>query len=1148
MDLARLLAPAALVLAAGCAALSDAGAIALSEKGGLPERVEPGAGRWPLVDLGIYRVAYRYTDGRAGEMPPSWTGHFYDANGISFTPRGRQDGKGCLLIHCPWKNGTGTTTATYPLRLPDVKPIRLEFSIAMWKEIAVEGKSDGSDFRARVKRGDRTVELMNTYYSKGEWEDHSFDLSEYAGSDIELSLETGPGPNNNPGFDYSFFGDPTIVIGDASATHIAREWERPADLKSLQNRRGEGCRPSTAWESESSCSWNDEAGVAVFRHKGPDCEVVYCLKPGNVWIDRLTVFIIAPDGSIAGTYRACVGGGPTLFAGKGIARAGESEVESAVGAFELADDGSFNFVNTHEVNKKKVFIVTSAKLEGRSLRLSVSSKEPRITEFAFGTVLSPIRRRVEIPYLSYAPISWLADSGAYSSLILDWTKSNATSHSEDTAIYAPKTDGSLNPLDQCAYLTFSPQLAEVLPNIPFQKSPFIEDLAGRIMFDVWGGRYAEDADWFEELASYGVRDAAIIKHVWQRSGYDNALPNHVPADPNLGTEDDMRRFVSTTVGLGYRTSLHENYVDFYPNSDYWNEKDLALQPDGKWFAAWFNGAVQVQSYFMKTTECLKYAKLESPEVHRRYGTNASYLDVHPCVDPWFRVDADAAAPGAGMFITNLERYAELYEFERKTHDGPLFGEGHRHFFWAGLCDGVEAQILGGEAAPLLPDFDLLKIHPQMVNHGVGYLERWLNSGYSSGWHDRTPTPEQLDKYRATELAYGHAGFVANQFLKRAPYVIREYYLVTPIQKRCAAAQATSILYDVAGKLATADEALPAGQTDRVKIAYDSGMTVLVNRTEDEWSIEGETLPAFGWMAKGAGLDAATKYLPTADGSRVIGDYAEADGTIYADARTWIVNPFNHAVRIQPLPPEVRPAGPRRFEITYRWLPKSGMARNWCVYVHFTNDRSSGPEQIVFQNDHHPATPTLEWKPEVEVSDGPHVVELPKGTPDGRYDIKAGLHEPAIGRLRSEGVGEDADGRAMLGTIVVKDGKVSYEPPAPAENATESILAGYLKRMNVEREVADFGKVQTNGCVIIKRRSESGAKDGVGLIIIPAPREEEFIVRIDLPALTGESPAQVELTSLDRNGAVLGRQTLTLKNGWIEWKAGEKGVVSFQVRW
>jgi len=40
--------------------------------------------------------------------------------------------------------------------------------------------------------------------------------------------------------------------------------------------------------------------------------------------------------------------------------------------------------------------------------------------------------------------------------------------------------------------------------------------AGRYVFDLWGGRYAEDAARLERCFDYGLTNALVIMHVWQR--------------------------------------------------------------------------------------------------------------------------------------------------------------------------------------------------------------------------------------------------------------------------------------------------------------------------------------------------------------------------------------------------------------------------------------------------------------------------------------------------------------------------------------------------------------------------------------------------------------------------------------------------------
>ena len=186
---------------------------------------------------------------------------------------------------------------------------------------------------------------------------------------------------------------------------------------------------------------------------------------------------------------------------------------------------------------------------------------------------------------------------------------------------------------------------------------------------------------------------------------------------------------------------------------------MVLEADGSRSKAWFNPGTGVQSYGIKCNRALGFAERVAPEAHRRYGTTAGYLDVHTGVAPWHQLDYDATQPLAAMALHKVQRDAELFAYLRATHEGPLFGEGHKVLYWAGLFDAAEAQVEGGEDhAPLL-DFELLKIHPQVVNHGMGYYERWYRAGWNARWGIDAGTPEELDKYRAQQIAYGHAGFV-----------------------------------------------------------------------------------------------------------------------------------------------------------------------------------------------------------------------------------------------------------------------------------------------------------------------------------------------------------------------------------------------------
>jgi len=1117
-----------------------------------PARLPPGETR--LSEMGLYGVGYTYTDGRSGVMPIGWTGHFHGPTGISCTPYGQQKGKECLLVHCPWRGGTGVTYVEYSLQLPRVTPIKFELAIAMKSDVVVPDRSDGCDFRVSLARpgGPKKV-LLDTHYRAAAWKPLAFDLTPYAGQQIVLRLETGPGPKNDAGWVYSLFGDPRIVVGEArDAPPVRPIWPAVRDLKRLANRSDLGCCPTGPVPGTVRLAWDDASGVARYQidwpqDKGGITYVVRTRRDGRQAASGLIdaqATVTGPGGKAVGSYRIGLGSGLTLTDGTKTwdVDVPEVRVRPASGgtqAFPDRPDRLLKVEADYTIGSIRARIIREFRIRGSSLVVTVRSPGAEVSEVRLGGVAAPLRRSVSVPYLGLGPVWYLPDAQVFASVVLDWTQSQATRHDQTTAHYGPMTDGKRNPVATTACYTFAPRFSEVLCNLPNPPSPFLADLAGRIMFDVWGGRYADDAQWFAELSTYGVRDAAIIKHVWQRSGYDNALPNHYPANEQQGGDADMVQYVKTTRALGHRTSLHENYVDFYPNSELYDAHDVSLHPDGTLVKAWYNSGTRVQSHGFKPTAIMKYAQMQSPEIHRRYETNASYLDVHTCVPPWFHVDHRAGERGAATFAAVFKAHAELFAFERKTHAGPLFGEGNNHFYWAGLCDGCEAQVIGGENAAWLVDFDLLKIHPQMANHGMGYLERWVSTGYGSGWYARIPTTRALDKYRAMELAFGHAGFVAQQIWHHLAFVLREYYLVTPIQKRYVTARAVKVRYDVDGQLLPASQALSSGPlSNRVYVEYDSGLKLWCNGSDRDWALPQGALCDYGFRAEADGMLVTTTLWPTLDGRKVVADYREADDLIYADTRSFEPNAAVTMLDVEPGVEAFDSTGPRQFKITYRWRPRSALSKDWTCYVHFTSPKTPGMEHIAFQNDHSLPTPVSTWKVGQTVKEGPHEVTVPDGVPDGAYELTIGLYNKT-GRavLPFEA---DGRGRVSIGTLILKDDKITFTPRRPKALPTDVDRGPYDGHTNPTRAMVDFGKVVTNGCVAIRPTFRSWW-------VTVFPRETEFRIRLRMDRLEPKArPGAWKVHALNNNERDYGPVDLQVDGEQIEWKTGEPRVAYYCV--
>ncbi len=213
---------------------------------------------------------------------------------------------------------------------------------------------------------------------------------------------------------------------------------------------------------------------------------------------------------------------------------------------------------------------------------------------------------------------YLKTENLFVNVFLDWTKSSASYLENATAVYGARTDGSRVSLHERVVFSAAWHAAEVLPNIPNSPSPFRNHLAGKIVLDIWGGHFDDIARHLKTLHDYGLDNCIAIIHDWQRSGYDNALPAHVPANANLGGDAGMKNLVTTAKSLGYDIALHENYVDYYPNYEGFNVSDVSLDSHSNLVQAWFNPGTKIQSFAVQPHAILPLAREQSSQIHDRY--------------------------------------------------------------------------------------------------------------------------------------------------------------------------------------------------------------------------------------------------------------------------------------------------------------------------------------------------------------------------------------------------------------------------------------------------------------------------------------------------------------------------------------------------
>ncbi len=1028
-----------------------------------------------LDDLGLYQLSYVRRDQTEQFFPVGWTGYFDETTGVACQPTQEQNGRRSWLLHPPWMGGpTGLARQSFTFALPVARHIELKGAFAM-RTANTEG-SDGVTFRVKVQG--QTLVDENTKATQ--WRDFSFDLTRYAGTTVTIAFESDAGPQNNSSFDFALWGGRQLVFDGfdpAPPSHPAPLALPLARLASSAAPATTGAAPKGAYDGRATFTVVEQK--ATLSYGAADGTFVYSWQPPRTDDD-------SPFGSILLSARMKTAAGDLTPLVR-LPLANDARLEWIPGTtlklqnshFEKSATG-VTLVSLYGDGKQTATVRISARLVGKSLVCDATCDRPLVRYFSGGG-WGPVMRRQPVTtpyYTSSGNVYFLQRENLFVNAFNDWTASDATALENGRAVYNALTDGTYNPLRERAVFAPGWNLDEVLPTIPNPPSPYLHEVGGKLVLDIWGGNYTEIAQHLTQFHDYGLTDIIAIIHDWQRDGYDNALPAHYPASARWGGDAGMTQLVQTATKLGYRIALHENYVDYYPNYEGFTENDISLRSDGTRETAWYNEGTKMQSFAENPAAILRIAGTQSPEIHRRYGTNANYLDVHSAVPPWFHVDARAGEPGAGKFSTVFQTHKNLWAFERQTHGGPAFGEGANHWFWSGLLDGVEAQVPNGWNTPLLLNFDLLKIHPLESNHGMGYYERWWDK---TTWNGLPPI-QVLDRYRMQTLAFGHAAFLGAPTWSDLRLAWLEHNLVTPVASRYATARPVEISYWRGGVWVDDSTLARAGATsNRVRVRYDNGLTFVANADASPMDAAGLTLPQYGWRADGAGV---TAYTAIRDG--VTSDFAQTATSTFANARsasTWNMGP---TARTRVAITDFAQTAPRRFRVTYKWTVGEKYDANNTAFVHFTQATSDRPDGIAFQDDHLPMPPTSQWQPDTVASDGPRDIQLPDTMKDGDYEMVTGLYNDN-GRRQLAG-DMDSNGRTRLGTVQVRNGgqQITFVPPV---DQSEQKLHLYEANLNAKNTVVDFGSIRTDGSVMVRL-------EGNDWVLQTLPRNKNFTVELD----------------------------------------------------
>jgi len=1071
----------------------------------------PEVGELALLRVPVHRSVVAIFGEAAKTLPVGWQGSESRSRGSvgvrSETLAGQS--RSVLAIHPPWYDGlVGTLLVEFPLRLPESVPLRLTFANA----VTPTGEGDGVTFRVRVLPLDapegefgQIVFERHTDAKTFHQNEAEADLSEFAGRSVRLQFESHPGPQNNTGWDQSYWAEPVLVAGNppkpspfppedeagsrllGSASCGSQEcefriwpgrrglldtavgflsagrrlWFRGFEVRVLGGRIDDACSPILLQKaSEEPC----DDGYQV-RHHFQSLHGAFDLV-GRLFVDRGALRaefrlenVPAPQPWLA-VYLEDLAAGPWSEAARQV-YAGHGNVVREPEAFRLAFEGH---------------------------RLATS-----FVGFDFPVGLSVVQA-VDVPpdRLEVEP------SERHYSL-------HVPHASTLTFIPAENVWDAVKVWRQASGL---------------KPAGGVERAAGRFVFDLWGGRYGESAQALQRAFRYGLTDSMVIWHNWQRWGYDYRLPNIYPSNPDLGTFEDMRGLIATCKQAGVPFALHDNYIDFYPDADGFSyEENIAFHRDGTPVKAWLNEGRKARSYRYRADRVEPFLRRNLRLIHEGLAPTAYFIDVWSSIGPYDYWTAD------GEFfdrVSTRTSWGEHFAWIRDLlgDDAPQISEsGHDQLI--GWLDGAQTNHLRvGDPMPgrlgwcvwnwkcadaeRTPWFDAAH-HDRFILHGAGYSSRY-EGGLDARLHGI-----YSDDYIATEVLTGHPAMVPSPFGRD---VVRKYWLLGELMRALALRQIEGVEF-------------VGGDLGRQHVRWSGGGDVWVNRGQGDWNVDAAALPQYGFLAR-VPTDRGPVEASISRRDGVIVEMARSPEQLYVNGRQ-IVDP---ALPIRLAVRDVKYLGERRFEMSLQWQAKVPIPDGYVPFFHFCDAQG----QIVFQAGQDP--PFGDNREGTITARG--LAGIPENVSSGEtFQLRVGLYDPSTGpRLPLAGP-DDGTRRIRIGTIRLEGagGRLTGITWTPHEAKPDPLLA----RQNAEGRPIDFGPVVTVGACRL-------TPDGDALVVTPLPGERvpEFAVQLRWESLPWPSlPEPTHVERIAEDGRVLRRDPVRPEDGVVAIEC-EPGVFAYRL--
>ncbi len=983
-----------------------------------------------LWQLPLRRVVVQDFDGPSITLPVGFEGSEAVTHASLAVRSQTLDGdqRDAIAMHPPWYGGhAGTMLVEFPLELPADATVQLTFANAM----NPGGESDGVTHRVRVARGDAPAgELGETVFERHTtaytWQPARVDLSRFAGRTVRLQLECHPGPERNTGWDLSFWGRPTLHIGEPKAKQGPdRSSTTPLTLGTL-----------------SSGGQTYLAEVVPGVRGLLDMQ----LRIGN---DRQRLSAHGLHVRAAG-FRLDDPGSPARLTRIEMSREPSGEVLCR--HFFDSPRGTFTLVVRLSVEQTAI---------GMACRLeNVPAARPwmdvHLEDVAVGQWDLPLERVyagtgnvVDHP----GPFQLSFDGHRLSTSFVGYEFAPGLALVE--AADVPPTRLDVQPAAKHASLHVSgSQRRQWIPaptvwqavkqwrsTNGLRAAAGVEKLAGRFVFDLWGGKYGSSRADLQRAFRYGLTDSAVVWHNWQRWGYDYRLPEIFPPNPKLGTTDELRRMIDDCRAKGVPLALHDNYIDFYPDARGFSyDKVIAFGQDGTPVRAWLNKGRQAQSYRYRPDRVESFLQANLRQIRDQLAPTAYFIDVWSSIRPY------EYWTSKGEFHTAQstrdiwrESFAWIRDFLGDR--APQISEsGHDQLI--GWLDGAQANHLRvgtplegdyGWAvwnwpcrdAERIPWFDAAH-HDRFILHGAGYESR-----YCSGL-DRRMHGIYSDDYLTTEMMTGHPAMVSRPFGRD---VVRKYWLTQETSRALAQRRIEDVEF-------------VEDDIHRQLIRWSDRGQVWINRSDQDWSVAGCLLPPYGYRAE---IETEKGKIVSSIERRegLVVESAWSKQQVYVNARGRLERRLPVRVEVA----EIKNLADGKIELALHWQASVPLPEGWHPFFHFCDSDGA----IAFQAT--PPTPA-----DHRVADGVTtriIATLPESALEGvEYEFCFGFYHPKTGQRLALTGPDRGDRRTRVGSIQIR--KDLDQPAQAVWKPFQAAADPYRARYNPNRRSVPFGPITTSG--------------------------------------------------------------------------------------